>query len=105
MPLLSQPQRGLQALLLLLLPRCGGARVGLADVQELGQRLVHQAALVLQVAAGYQVPLGMAAQPPLTEPQQLLHLLVTDPVMLLVVQDRQKNVEVGQQVPETAFRL
>ena len=57
-----------QPLLFPFLPLRSDARVGLAGVQQLAQRLTHQAALVLQVAARDQVPLGMAAQPPFAEP-------------------------------------
>ena len=40
---------------------------------------------MLQVAAGYEVPLRVAAEPPLAEAQQLAHLIVADPVVLVVV--------------------
>ena len=59
---------------------------------------------MLQVAVGDQVPLGMAAQPPIAEAQQLVYFIVADPVMLVVVQYRQQHIQVGQQVLEPGFR-
>ena len=46
----------------------------------------------------------MATQPPVAEAQQLLHLVVANPVVLVVVEDGQEYVEVGEQVSQPGLR-
>ena len=63
-----------------------------------------EAALVLQVAAGDQLALGVRREPALAVAQQLLDLVVADPVVLVVVEHRDEHVEVGEQVAQAARR-
>ena len=102
--LLTQSKRGFKLFFFLFMPCFAGAWVRQPGIQQLAQRLVDKAALVLQVAARDELPQRMAAQPTLTEAQQLVHLVVTDPVVLVAVQDGQKHVQVGQQVTQPGFR-
>ena len=100
----AQLDRGFQLLLFLAVAHGGYARVSLARVKQLCQRLTPKVTLVLQVAPGDQVPLWMVVQPPLTIAQQLVHFVVANPVVLVVVQHGQQHVEVRQQIPEPHFR-
>ena len=63
-----------------------------------------EAALVLQVAAGDQLALGVRGQPALAVAQQLLDLVVADPVVLVVVEHRDQHVEVRQQLAQRQRR-
>ncbi len=57
-----------------------------------------EARLELQVAAGDLFLLRVPGQPALALRQQLLHLVVADEVVLLVVEDRDQDVQVRQQL-------
>ena len=75
-------------------------RAGILDRHCLihgGERGVNQAPLVLEVAAGDQRALGVRGQPVRAAAHQLLDLVVAHPVVLLVVEHGQQDVEVGQQ--------
>ena len=52
---------------------------------------------VLEVAAGNLFALGCVRQPALAVTQQFLHLVVADPVVLVVVENRDQDVQVAQQ--------
>ena len=60
--------------------------------------------LVLEVAADDLLALGVLAEPALAVAQQFLHLVLADPVVLVVVEHRHEDVEVGQQVGERTSR-
>jgi len=77
-------------------------RVGVGHFRrdEPRQCLVGQRALVLEVAPGDQVALGVRAEPALPAPQELLDLIVAHVVVLLVVEHRDQDVEVRQQVAQ-----
>ena len=66
--------------------------------EQLRQRLARQARPVLEVAAGDQLALRMRGEPALAVAQQLLDLVVADPVVLVVVEHRDEHVEVREQV-------
>ncbi len=68
------------------------------------ERLPCEALEVLEVAAGDEVLLGMFGQPALTLTQQLLELVLSDEVVLVVVENRNENVEVGQELRECPLR-
>ena len=69
-----------------------------------GDRLPGKAGLAVQVAAGDRVPLGVGGEPALPAGEELLHLVLRDPVVLLVVEDRDEDVEVGEEVLEAGGR-
>ncbi len=99
-------------------PRRGGARPATrCGTGRLGQRVVQpppaarssasasrvsaaatQRAAVRQVAAGDQVALGCAASQPLAGAQQLVDLVLGDPVVLAAVEHGQQHVEVVEGV-------
>ena len=88
-------------------PACcllGRVGVGLVLVEQARERVPREAALVLQVAAGDQLALRVARQPALAVPQQLLDLVVADPVVLVVVEHGDQHVEVREQLREPAAR-
>ena len=59
-----------------------------------------QAAADASGSARDQLALGMRGQPALAVAQQLLHLVVADPVVLVVVQHRDQHIEVREQVAQ-----
>ena len=65
-----------------------------------GEGLAEEARLELQVAAGDLLLLRVAGQPAASLGQQLLQLVVADEVVLVVVEDRDQDVQVGQQLRE-----
>ena len=69
-------------------------------LHEPGEGHAVQARLELQVAAGDLFLLGVAGQPALALGEQLLHLVLADEVVLAVVEHRDQDVEVRQQVRE-----
>ena len=98
-PLLVQAQRFLDSLLLgLARLRRVAVRVGVLVLEQPRERLARQRALVLEVAVDDQLALGMPGEPALAAAQQLLHLVVADPVVLLRVEHRHEHVEVREQL-------
>ena len=75
-------------------------RVRLPFGGETGEDVARQPALVAQVAAGDHLPLGVRGEPAAADAQELLHLGVAHPVVLVVVEHRDQHVEVGQQVAQ-----
>ena len=61
-----------------------------------GQGLVGQMLAVLEVAADDLLLFRMDGKPRLAVPQQLLHLVVADPIVLVVVQHWNQHVQVGE---------
>src|SRR5690606_30452271 len=59
---------------------------------ELGQSIVSQAPSRLQIAGRDQLFLWMSSQPVFAVSEQLLDLVVTDPVVLLLVENWNQNV-------------
>ena len=92
-----------------------GIAVGLPRVRVVGvlfddepaQRLAGQVGLARQVAPGDQLALGVRRQPALAALEQLLDLGRAHPVVLLVVEDRDQDVQVREQVaePDVAARV
>ena len=72
----------------------------LLDGQQAAQRLARQDRPVLEVAAHDGVALRVLRQPAFSLAHELVHLVVTDPVVLVVVQDRNEHVEVAQEVAQ-----
>jgi hypothetical protein len=74
------------------------------DVSDPVERGTGQARLVLEVAVRDERLLGVGGQPVAAAVQQLVDLGLVDPVVLVVVEDGQQHVEMGQQVgqPEIA---
>ena len=66
-----------------------------------GEGLAEEAGLELQIATGDLLSLRMVRQPAAPFRQQLLKLILADEVVLGVVEDRDQDVEVGQQVRES----
>ena len=73
-------------------------------LDEARQRLPREALEVLQVAAGDEVLLGMSGEPTFALPKQLLELVLADEVVLVVVENRDEDVEVGQELRERPLR-
>ncbi len=99
--LLVQAHGALETLLLLFVLRLG-IRLRVLLGHEPGERLLGQIALMLEVAAGDLLPLRVRGQPAFPPGQQLVQLLLPDPVVLVVVEHRKQHVEVGEQVAEPA---
>ena len=72
--------------------------VGVVLLQA-GHRLAGQRGVVAQVAIGDQLAIGVGAQPLAATTKQLLHLVVPDPVVLVVVEDGEQDVEVLREGP------
>src|SRR6185437_16938204 len=62
---------------------------------------VDKAPPVLEIAVGDELAFRVCGQPALTVPQQLLYLVVTDPIVLVVIKDGNQHVEVAKEVLET----
>jgi len=64
-----------------------------------------QSLLVLQVSIGDQLALGMLAKPALTMSEELFHFRITNPIVLIVVKDRDQHIKMRQQItqPKGAF--
>ena len=75
-------------------------KVSLVDVGEAGHRCQRQPLPVRQVAAGDEDLLRVRAEPVGASPDQLVDLVVADPVVLGVVEDRQQDVQVIQRISE-----
>src|SRR6266545_2719427 len=88
-PLLVQAQRLLDGLLF----------------HQLRERLARQRALVLEVAVHDQLPIGMASEPALAASEQLRDFVVSNPVVLLGVEHRNKHVQVGEKVLQPKLTL
>ena len=58
---------------------------------------------MLEVAVGDQFLLGMRLEPALALAEQLVHFIASDPVVLVVVQHGNQDVEVREQVLQTAL--
>src|SRR5260370_15510406 len=56
---------------------------------------------MFQIAIRNQFALGMLAKPPLAMPQQLFHFRVTNPVVLVVVQGWNQDIEMRQQITQS----
>jgi hypothetical protein len=67
---------------------------------EAAQSLLGQSLLVFQVAIGDQLALGVLAKPALTMPQEFFHFRITNPIMLIVVEDRDEHIEMRQQITQ-----
>ena len=56
---------------------------------------------MFQIAIGNQLALGMLAKPALSMTQQLFDFRVTNPVVLVVVQDWNQDIEMRQQITQS----
>jgi hypothetical protein len=54
-----------------------------------------------QITADDEIALGMRVQPPFTPAKQLFNLVIADPVMFVVVEHRNENVDMSQEIGET----
>ncbi len=70
-------------------------RIELIFFEQLLQGRPGQVALVLQIASGDQLTGRVVGQPFLTVPQQFLNLVLADPVMLVVVENRDQDIEMA----------
>ena len=82
-----------------------GIGIRFALVHELRQRVVHQAALVLEIAARDGFALGMRRQPALAVAQKFFHLVIADPVVLVVVQHRHEHVKMREKLLQRQSRI
>lgn len=98
--LVVEAERLLQLVLLVRLRAVERPRVRKLLRHQTLQRQPREAALVLQVSAGDRLPLGMRGQPALPAAHEFLHLVVADPVVLVVVEDRNQHVQVRQELAE-----
>jgi hypothetical protein len=57
-----------------------------------------------QIAAHDQVAFGMRVEPSFTAAEQLFDLVVADPVMLVIVEHGNENVDMSQKIGETPIR-
>ncbi len=57
-----------------------------------------------QVATGDELPLGVVGEPVTATAEQLVDLVVADPVVLVVVEHRQEHVQVLQDVLDPGYR-
>ena len=76
----------------------GLLNLDLVLLQQASQRLPGEVFAMPQVARGDQLFLGVNGKPVAPLGEQLVDLLLTDPVVLVVIQHRQQDVEVGQQI-------
>src|ERR1700736_1179284 len=66
--------------------------------QETTQRFPREVLLTLEITRDNQVLLGMLRQPTLAPLQELLDLVLRHPVVLLVVENWDERIEVGQEI-------
>jgi len=79
----------------------GLVRLGLVLRQTI-QCFASEVPLALEVARYDKVFLRVLSEPPTTSIQELLNFILTNPIMLLVVEDRDQDVQVRQQVAQAA---
>ncbi len=85
--------------------RGGAIGTRFALVHELGERVIHQAALLFEVAARDRLAFRMRPQPALTVTQKFLHLVIPNPIMLVVVQHRHEHVKMRQKLSQRHPRV
>src|SRR4030095_551496 len=98
-PLILESDAALQGLLVAAPGLFSLLERGLLVVDQPGERLPYERG-VSKIAARDQLAIRMAAAPALAVAEQLLDLAVTDPVVLVRVQDRYQDVEVREQVAQ-----
>jgi hypothetical protein len=69
---------------------------------EAGEGEAGEAGAVLEVAGGDGLAFGVVGEPAVAEAQELVDLLVADEVVLVVVEDGQEDVEVGEELAQGA---
>ena len=79
----------------------GSIGINVVIGHQSGERLAGEVALVPQVAVNDQVASRMGREPVLSLCQQLLQFVLTDPVMLVVVQNRQQDIQVCEEILQT----
>ena len=68
-------------------------RVGLVFIQELGESVINQTALMFQIAARYVFSFWMRSQPAFAMAQEFCDLVITHPIVFVVIQDGQKHIQ------------
>jgi hypothetical protein len=98
--LVLESERGFQCVLGFAALRFSRSTIGVIFVGELCQRGVGEVTLVFQIATGDELPLWVPGQPTLTIPEEFRHLILANPVMLLVIQDGDQHIQMAQQVAQ-----
>src|SRR5262245_15642754 len=82
-------------------------RIRIFVLEQLRERIARQGATVLEVAVDDQLAIGMTGEPALAAAEQLLDLVVSDPVVLLGVEHRHEHVQMREEVakPEHALEV
>jgi hypothetical protein len=76
-----------------------GLGLGLGEAGEGG---AGEAGAVLEVAGGDGLAFGVVGEPAVAEAEELVDLLVADVVVLVVVEDGEEDVEVGEELAQGA---
>ena len=93
--------RALQVLLRLrgfFRPGFGGLHFADFLIEQSRERLIGQGTPPFQISAHDQFPLGVADKPTLSVAQEFIDLGVADVIVLLFVQHRQQDIQVGQKI-------
>ena len=77
---------------------------GLFLRRQAGDGVANEPALMHEISRDDHVARGVSVEPALAVAQQLFDLVVTNPVVLLVVEHRNEHIEVRQQVAQPARR-
>lgn len=101
-PAFVEADRPFDRCFLLVFLGSGDLFLGLLLRGQPGDGIANESSLMHQISGHDRVPRRMAVKPALAMSKQFLHFVVTDPVVLLIVEDRNQYVEVRQQVAQSA---
>ena len=98
--LVLESDRGFQCVLFVAVLRVSRVAIGVIFIGELGQCGIGEGALMFQIPTGDELALGVAGEPSFPMPEEFGHLVVANPVMLLVVQHGDQHIHMAQQVAQ-----
>ena len=103
-PAFVEADRPLDRRFLLVLLGCGGFLFGLFLRRQPGDGVTNEPSLMHEIARDDGIARRMAIEPALSVTKQLLDLVVPNPVVLLIIENRNQDVQVRQQVAQPACR-
>jgi hypothetical protein len=103
-PTLVQADRSLQRTFLFLFALRNRFLFGVFLGSQPGDRVADEPSLMYEVSRHDRIARRVRVEPPLATPNQLLDFVVSNPVVLLVVENWDQDVQVGEEFTEAARR-